>query len=84
LVAECITTSAPSDSGRVNTGVATVESTQTTASAACAISAIAAISVIVQSGLLGVSIQNNPVKPGFTAARTASRSDVSTKETLCP
>ena len=40
-----MTTSAPSDNGRVKTGVATVESMQRIASAACAISAIASMSV---------------------------------------
>ncbi len=76
--------SAPSCNGRVKIGVATVESTHSTASTACAISAIAAMSVIVHSGLLGVSIQNSPVSPGLTAARTASRSEVSTKLTRWP
>ncbi len=84
LVAECMTMSAPSDSGLVKIGVATVESTQSTASALCAISDTAAMSVTVHSGLLGVSIQNSPVSPGRTAARTASRSEVSTKVTLWP
>ena len=42
------------------------------------------MSVTVHSGLLGVSIQNNPVSPGRTAARTASRSEVSTKVTVWP
>jgi len=55
-----------------------------TVAMAGAISAVAAISVIVQSGLLGVSIHNRPVWPGLMAARTASRSDVSTKLTLWP
>ena len=38
FVAECMTMSAPSSSGRVSTGVAAVESTATAAPAACAIS----------------------------------------------
>ena len=84
LVAECMTMSAPSDSGFVKIGVATVESTQSTASTLWAISDTAAMSVTVHSGLLGVSIQNSPVSPGRTAARTASRSEVSTKVTVWP
>ena len=84
LVAECMTMSAPSASGRVKIGVETVESTHSSAPAACAMSETAAMSVMVHSGLLGVSIQNRPVSPGRTAARTASRSDVSTKVTVWP
>ena len=53
--AECITMSAPSRSGCVNTGVAQVESTASRAPTLCAISAIAAMSLIGQSGLPGVS-----------------------------
>ena len=56
--------SAPKASGRVNIGVATVELTHMMAPAPCAISAIAARSLMVHSGLLGVSIQNSPVSPG--------------------
>ena len=56
--------SAPCAIGRVNTGVATVESTQRMALASCAISDTAAMSVTVHNGLLGVSIQNRPVSPG--------------------
>ena len=84
FVAECTTMSAPCAIGRVRIGVETVESTQSSAPAACAISETAAMSVIVHSGLLGVSIQTMPVLPGWTASRTACRSDVSTKVTEWP
>ena len=83
-MAECTTMSAPSASGRVKIGVATVESTHSSAPAAWAMVATAAMSVRVQIGLLGVSIHTSPVSPGRTAARTASRSDVSTKVTEWP
>ena len=43
-------------SGRVKTGVATVESTASMASVAWAICAMPAMSLMVQSGLPGVSI----------------------------
>ncbi len=76
--------SAPCSSGRVSTGVAQVESTASTAPAAWAISATAAMSVSDQSGLAGVSAQTSFVAPGRTAARTASRSDISTRSTLRP
>jgi hypothetical protein len=84
LVAACMTTSAPRLSGRVWIGEAVVESTASRAPAACAISAAAAMSVMVQSGLEGVSIQTSLVTPGFTASRRASRLSVSTKSTLKP
>ncbi|MEJ1968188.1 MAG: hypothetical protein WDN03_06035 [Rhizomicrobium sp.] len=69
FVAECITRSAPRSSGRVNTGVATVESTAKRAPAACAIWAAAAISVTASVGLPGVSIHTSAVRPGCIAAR---------------
>ncbi len=53
--AECMTRSAPSRSGRVRTGVATVELTASRAPAAWAIAAIAAMSLMGHSGLPGVS-----------------------------
>jgi hypothetical protein len=61
-----------------------VESTASFAPAAWAISAAAAMSVIVQSGLEGVSIQMSFVAPGFTAAFRAAMSSVSTKSTASP
>ena len=73
------TMSAPSVSGRVWNGEATVESTASRAPAAWAISAAAAMSVTVQSGLPGVSIQTSLVRPGRIAARSASRSSMATK-----
>ena len=81
FVAECITMSAPSDSGRVNTGVAAVESIASFAPALCAISATAAMSVMPHSGLDGVSIQMSFVS-GYIAARTASTLPMSTRSTL--
>ena len=81
LVAECITTSAPSASGRVKTGVAQVESTASRAPAAWAIRAAPAMSLTPQSGLLGVSSQISFVAPGLTARSSAARSSVSTKST---
>ena len=68
-------------SGRVNTGVAAVESMPSAAPPAWAMSATAAMSVMFQSGLPGVSIQTSFVS-GFMAARTAARSAKSTRSTL--
>ncbi len=42
------------------------------------------MSVMVQSGFEGVSTQTSLVMPGFTAARSASRSSVSTKSISSP
>ena len=84
FVAECMTMSAPSSSGRVSTGVAAVESTATDAPAACAISQLAAMSVIDHSGLAGVSIQTSRVRPGCTARRTSSVSVMSMNSTRSP
>ena len=84
LVAACMTRSAPSASGRVSTGVATVESTASRAPAQCAISATAAMSLISHKGLAGVSSQTSRVRPGRTAAATAARSVVSTSSTATP
>jgi len=47
-------------------------------------SAMAAMSLIAQSGLGGRLDVDETVVAGFTAARTASRSPVSTKSTWCP
>ncbi len=79
-----MTRSAPSTSGRVNTGVAAVESTASFAPARCAIAAMPAMSLTVHSGLAGVSIQTSFVLPRLTAARTALRSLVSTRSTVMP
>src|SRR4051812_47470106 len=76
--------SAPCSSGRVSTGVATVESTASSAPALCAMAAAAAISLTAQVGLAGVSSQTSLVAPGFTAAAMASVLSVSTNSTLRP
>ena len=73
LVAECSTMSAPSASGRVSTGVGTVESTASSAPAAWAQRAASAMSVMIQIGLDGVSIQTSRVRPGLIAARERAR-----------
>jgi len=73
FVAECITTSAPSSIGRVNRGVAAVESTATSAPMERAISHAAAMSVMSHVGFAGVSIQRSL---GFSARAFASRSSV--------
>src|SRR5262249_26480006 len=54
------------------------------APAAWADCATAAISVMVQRGLLGVSIQTRPVSPGRIAVFTALKSDISAKVIACP
>ncbi len=84
FVAECITISAPNSKGRVNTGVATVESTASFAPAFFAISAVAARSVIVHSGLAGVSTQISFVLPGRTARAIEAVSPMSTSSTSRP
>src|SRR3974377_2106666 len=71
LVAECTTRSHPKSRGLQRTGVATVESAQTIAPARWARSHTASMSVIVQSGLLGVSIHTSPVLPRVIAERHA-------------
>ena len=69
LVAACMTRSAPSASGRVSTGVATVESTASRAPTPCAISATAAMSLISHKRV-GRRLQpDQPRPPGRTAAR---------------
>ena len=72
FVAECMTMSAPSSIGRVRIGVATVLSTARRAPAPWAISAAAAMSVIAHVGFAGLSIQTSLVRPGCTAAASAS------------
>ena len=59
LVAECMTMSAPSSSGRVSTGVANVLSTPSSTPRRLAIAATAAMSVIDICGLPGLSIQSS-------------------------
>ncbi len=84
LVAECMTMSAPSASGRVRTGVATVESTPSSAPASCAIDATAAMSLTPHMGLAGVSIHTILVWPRRTAARIASGLVASTNVASMP
>ena len=84
LVAECMTRSAPSVSGRVRTGVAAVLSIARRAAALWASSATAAMSAIAQVGLAGVSSQISRVVPGRIAASSAARSLVSTRSTARP
>ena len=79
FVAECMTRSAPSRSGRHSTGVATVPSTTTRAPASRAISAVAAMSVSTQVGFDGVSTQTMRVEPGRRARRRASWSPFGTR-----
>ena len=84
LVPECMTTSAPSAMGCVSTGVCTVESTASSAPAWWAMLAASAMSVMVQSGLAGVSIQTSFVLPGRRPARMAAGSPASTKVASMP
>ena len=79
LVAECMTRSAPSASGRVSTGWRRCCRPQASAPAACAISAAPAMSVTDHRGFAGVSIQTSRVRPGCTAWRNASSEVASTK-----
>src|ERR1700733_724586 len=81
LVAEWITTSAPSASGDWKYGVQNVLSTTTSWPGADFIAATAAMSMMRSIGLVGVSIQNIFVF-GRIAARTASRSVMSTNVEL--
>ena len=71
LVAECITMSAPSSSGRVSTGVANVLSTASSTPCRWAHSAQAAMSVIDSSGLPGLSIHSSLVR-GVMARSSAA------------
>ena len=84
LVAECMTMSAPSASGRVSTGVATVLSTARSAPASCASAAHAAMSVTAQVGFAGVSIHTIRVRPGLKAALSAEASPGGVKATSSP
>ncbi len=79
-----MTMSAPCSIGRVSSGVATVLSTASKASASCAILATAAMSVIVHSGLAGVSTHTSFVLPGRMAAWTAALSAMSISSTCKP
>mgnify|MGYP001036831822 CR=1 FL=1 len=76
--AATMTTSAPSSSGRCRTGEAKVLSTTSRAPCPWAIAAAAAMSVRETVGLAGVSTKTIVVL-GRMAARSASRSEVSTK-----
>ena len=84
LVAACITMSAPSASGCVSTGEPTVESTASFAPAACAMAAVAAMSVMVHSGLAGVSTHTSLVWPGRMAACTTAGSAMSISSIFSP
>ena len=79
LVAECMTMSAPSSSGRCSIGEAKVLSTATSRPCFFAMAAIAAMSTIFSSGLVGVSIQTSLVF-GVIAASNAAASVRSTNE----
>ena len=83
LVVECITTSAPSASGRCSTGVAKVLSQASSAPCACAMRASAAMSLIFMRGLDGVSAQIIATLPAQAVA-TASRSAMSTATASMP
>jgi hypothetical protein len=74
-----MTMSAPSSIGRVKTGVATVLSMARRAPALWAISAAVVMSVIAHVGFAGLSIQISFVRPGCTAAASASAALASTK-----
>ena len=81
FVAECITMSAPSASGLVNSGVATVESTPSTAPAACAMSGDGRD---VGDGPERIGRRLDPDQLRVAAsppARTASTVDMSTRST---
>src|SRR5262249_1286802 len=83
LVAEWITRSAPCSSGRQITGGARVESTTSSAPPLCAISASLRRSGTAVVGLAIVSAYTIGVA-GRIAARTASRSEISTKSVSTP
>ena len=75
FVAECMTTSAPSSSGRWMNGVAKVLSTTVSAPAVAAMRATALMSTTLRSGLVGVSTQT--MRAGGTAGqRRAERVEV--------
>ena len=71
-------------SGRVSTGVGTVESTASSAPAAWAMLAASAMSVTLHSGLAGVSIHTSLVRPGRIAAPIVAGSSASTKVASTP
>ena len=83
LVAECTTRSAPCSSGRQITGGASVESMTSSAPRSWAISASCLMSATAVVGLAIVSAKMILVA-GPTAARTASRSEISTKSVETP
>ena len=83
LVAECTTRSAPCSRGRQITGGASVESTTSSAPLSCAMSASRCRSAIAVVGLAIVSAYRMRVEDRI-AARTASRSDMSTKSVSTP
>ena len=83
LLPLCSTASAPSVSGRWNTGDRNVLSTDSSAPWACAMSAQARISVTVIIGLLGVSTCTSRVE-GRMASSSFAGSVVSTKLTVTP
>jgi hypothetical protein len=82
LVVECQVMSAPSSIGRCKYGEQNVLSTATSWPGV-RIAAMAAMSITVKSGLVGVSTQKSFVA-GVTAARTASRSFMSTNVVVMP
>ena len=82
FVVECTTACAPSSRGVCRYGDAKVLSTTSSAPASRASCAHAATSAMPSSGLDGVSSHSTFVAPGRTAARTASRSVISTG--VCP
>ena len=68
----------------MSTGVGTVASTASTAPASWAMRAASSMSVMVHSGLAGVSVHTILVRPGRTAARMAAGSPASTKVASMP
>ena len=68
-MAECTTTSAPSDSGCCRYGVANVLSTHTSAPRLWAISQIFSMSKQRSNGLVGVSSHTSLVSSGHSATR---------------
>ena len=84
LVADCMTTSAPSASGFCRAGVQKQLSTTSRAPALCAISASAAMSQTSVSGLVGVSASRILVLPGRMAAFHSATSVCETKVVSTP
>ncbi len=83
LVAECTTMSAPCSIGRTRYGVAIVLSTISGTPASCAMSATPRMSRTFPRGLPMLSA-NSALVFGRIAARQASRSSASTKDTSMP